>query len=182
MKYKREHINQIVDLANDSKSNSYLTLPEGFICRKGYQLIVISKELNEPKKAIDFTVILEMNQWQNLPNGDRIGLFNSHMLEDSVPGLKIYLDCHSVQLPLTVRHRQDGDRMSIKGLNGGTKKIKDILIDQKIPIEERNSAYLVTDLTKKIIWLVKYKESQLSIGKETDKIQYILVYQNHELY
>lgn len=180
--YKREHINQIVDLANDSKSNSYLTLPEGFICRKGYQLIVISKELNEPKKAIDFTVILEMNQWQNLPNGDRIGLFNSHMLEDSVPGLKIYLDCHSVQLPLTVRHRQDGDRMSIKGLNGGTKKIKDILIDQKIPIEERNSAYLVTDLTKKIIWLVKYKESQLSIGKETDKIQYILVYQNHELY
>ena len=61
-------------------------------------------------------------------------------------------------------------------------KIKDILIDQKSPIEERNSAYLVTDLTKKIIWLVKYKESQLSIGKETDKIQYILVYQNHELY
>lgn len=180
--YKREHINQVVDLLNASNPNSHLDLPAGWIAEREYQLIRIQKKLHEPRKTVDFSVELEMNQWQKLPNGDRIGLFDSHTIEDSATNLKIYLEWNSIQLPLTIRHRQNGDRMSIKGLNGGTKKIKDILIDQKIPIKERNSAYLVTDLTKKIIWLVKYKESQLSIEKETDKIQYILVYQNHELY
>lgn len=65
--------------------------------------------------------------------------------------------------------------MTLKGLATGSKKIKDIFIDQKVPKEMREQAYLILDQEKKVICLLNYKESRLSIAQETDKIQYILI-------
>ena len=67
--------------------------------------------------------------------------------------------------------------MTIKGMEKGHKKIKDILIDQKVPLRDREEMLLLTDSSNEIICLLKYKESRLSIQRETDKIQYILVHQ-----
>src|SRR5699024_1849075 len=62
-------------------------------------------------------------------------------------------------LPLHIRTRRAGDRMSWKGLNG-SKKIKDVFIDEKIPIEERNTWPIVTDDEGTILWLVGLKKRQ----------------------
>lgn len=70
--------------------------------------------------------------------------------------------------------------MTLKGLQNGSKKIKDLFIDQKIPLNKRDEALLVTDSKEEIIWLVEYKESRLSIVPETDKIHYILIYEKVE--
>ena len=68
--------------------------------------------------------------------------------------------------------------MTLKGLETGSKKIKDLFIDQKIPRNKREEAVLVTDSNEEIIWLIEYKESRLSIEPETDKIHYILIYES----
>ena len=42
----------------------------------------------------------------------------------------------------------------------GTKKVKDIFIDSKIPTEDRNSWLLVCDSNDNIIWLPGLKKSK----------------------
>ena len=53
-----------------------------------------------------------------------------------------------------------GDRMTIKGMPG-TKKLKDIFIDQKVPVQDRDTWPVVTDKEGCIIWLPGLKKSSL---------------------
>jgi len=53
----------------------------------------------------------------------------------------------------------------------GHKKVKDILIDQKVPKYLRGEVPLVVDAADNIIWLAPYRISDdYKITKETDKI------------
>lgn len=51
-------------------------------------------------------------------------------------------DAGKIKLPLTVRYRKDGDRMSLKGMRG-TKKLSDIFSDEKIDRLMRDSVPVV---------------------------------------
>ena len=51
-----------------------------------------------------------------------------------------------------IRTKEKGDRMSLKGMKG-TKKIKSIFIDNKIPIDRRETWPVVTDGKNRILWL-----------------------------
>jgi len=64
-------------------------------------------------------------------------------------------------LPLIIRSRQAGDRMTVKGM-AGTKKIKDIFIDEKIPKFMRDRWPVVTDREGTILWLPGLKKSSHS--------------------
>lgn len=68
--------------------------------------------------------------------------------------------------------------MTLKG-SAGTRKIKDIFIDQKIPLKKRGEAWIVEDADGNILWLIGYKESVLSIAPLTDKISYMLTFEPH---
>ncbi len=82
---------------------------------------------------------------------------------------KAYLDYHSLKLPLTVRTRHPGDRFQPLGLKG-TKKIKDFLIDLKVPREERNRIPLVIS-GDEIAWLAGYRIShRFRVTSETKKV------------
>ncbi len=48
-------------------------------------------------------------------------------------------------LPLHLRPRRKGDRLQPLGLGGKSKKVKDYLIDQKVPIWQRDKIYLLVD-------------------------------------
>ena len=48
--------------------------------------------------------------------------------------------------------------MTIKGM-AGTKKLKDIFIDRKIPIQERDHWPVITDASGKILWIPEIKKS-----------------------
>ena len=62
-----------------------------------------------------------------------------------------------VILATVVRNTEHGDRIRLKGMNG-TKKVKDIFIDQKIPMQERDQWPIVTDGNGKYYWLAWSKE------------------------
>ena len=51
---------------------------------------------------------------------------------------------------LAIRHRQSGDHISIKG---GSKKIKDLMIEEKVPPDMRDALYLVT-LGSEVVWMI----------------------------
>lgn len=83
------------------------------------------------------------------------------------------------KLPLSVRTRKPGDRMTWKGLNG-SKKIKDLFIDYKIPVRERDRWPIIVDNGGKILWIVGLKKNYPNI--RPDKGMFIqLNYEKREL-
>jgi tRNA(Ile)-lysidine synthase len=62
--------------------------------------------------------------------------------------------------------------MTIKGMQG-SKKLKAIFIDQKVPVQERNKWPVLTDKEECIIWLPGLKKSSFE-GIDYTAKQYIL--------
>jgi tRNA(Ile)-lysidine synthase len=74
----------------------------------------------------------------------------------------IRINSKDIKLPLHVRTRRDGDKMSLKNMNG-SKKISDIFIDAKVNKNDRNIYPIVTDDEGKIIYIPGIKKSKLDI-------------------
>ncbi|MGB6178854.1 tRNA lysidine(34) synthetase TilS [Carnobacterium sp.] len=175
----RKQVEELVGLMTSSKSNAQLDLPKGWKARRQYQQLFLEKTNPEKVKTTCSQKKLFPEQWVFLEDGARVGLFkrDAHVISPYEKDKHIWINPNQVVMPLVIRHRKKGDRMTLKGMQTGRKKIKDILIDQKIPIKMRDEVSVLTDSLGEIIWLLNYKESRLSIPRETDKIQYILVYQ-----
>lgn len=86
----------------------------------------------------------------------------------------IYLNSNDLKLPLYVRNRKKGDRMIIKNMTN-SKKLKDIFINCKVPIDKRDDYPIVVDNNDKIIWLPGLKKSKFD-RKNTGKYDIILKY------
>src|SRR3990170_2942083 len=61
-------------------------------------------------------------------------------------------DLQSITMPIAVRRRKEGDTISPLGIRG-IKKIKDLLIDKKIPLKERDSVPIVV-MNNQPIWVI----------------------------
>ena len=63
-----------------------------------------------------------------------------------------------------IRHRKSGDKISVHP-SGGSKKLKDYLIDRKIPQKQRDDLWMVADGSD-VLWIIndriseKYKITQ----------------------
>ena len=104
---------------------------------------------------------IEIDKDVMLPNGHKLELL------DSVKGNSnniIKLSSKEVTLPLIVRTRKVGDVMAIKG--GGHKKIKDIFIDSKIPISDRDLWPIVVDSRGRIVFVPGLKKSKFDKTNE----------------
>ena len=175
----RKQVEELLDLMNGAKSNVQLDLPNGWKARRQYNRFFIEKDNLSESTFFQKEETIALNHWVSLADETRVGIFQVAAHADS-PFEKdshIWLEPSQIVLPLIIRHRKPGDRMTIKGMKRGHKKIKDILIDQKVPLRAREEMLLLADSSNEIIWLLEYKESRLSIQRETDKIQYILVHQ-----
>ena len=64
-----------------------------------------------------------------------------------------YIDADTVQLPLTLRRMQAGDRFRPYGMHSGSKLLSDYLTDRKVNILEKQHQVVVTDSTGAIIWV-----------------------------
>lgn len=79
-------------------------------------------------------------------------------------------DLDRLQLPLVVRSRRPGDRIAISETSG-TKKVKDVFIDLKIPPSERDTIPLVFDATGELIWIAGIRRSaKFRIHDHTNRI------------
>jgi len=59
-------------------------------------------------------------------------------------------DASALRFPLCVRAREDGDRIR---LPGGTKKVKKLLLEARIPRMERSAVPLVVDALGDVLWI-----------------------------
>ena len=160
------HIELIKKLISSTKKNSYIYLPNNIKLVKTYDKLEIVKE-GENSDSYN----IELTNYVELPNGKHLEILK----ECDTNGNNICrLDSNDVVLPLHVRTRCDGDKMSLKGMDGH-KKVKDILIDKKIPMNERDKWPVVVDSANTIIWLPGLKKSNLLKTKQ-EKCDIIVKY------
>ena len=84
------------------------------------------------------------------------------------------LDSKEIVMPLYVRTRRIGDKMYLKKVNG-SRKIKDIFIDSKVPVGLRDKWPIVVDSNENIIWIPGIKKSKFTKSK-SEKCDIILRY------
>lgn len=160
------HVELIKNLIVSNKKNAYIYLPNNIKIVKSYdELEVIREGINEDSYNIEVTSYVE------LPNGKHLEMLDSCCTN----GNDICrLDSNDIVLPLHVRTRKHGDKMSLKGTLGH-KKIKDILIDKKIPMKDRELWPVVVDSCDTIVWLPGLKKSNINKTKQ-EKCDIIIKY------
>jgi tRNA(Ile)-lysidine synthase len=70
---------------------------------------------------------------------------------ESVPPEGPWLGLSELRAPYQVRGRQPGDRVRLG--NGRRRKLQDVLVDAKVPREQRDSLSIVTDSRGEVIWV-----------------------------
>jgi len=73
-------------------------------------------------------------------------------MESRINHRVVYFDASGIHGPLALRSRKPGDRMPVLGL-GGSRKIKDLMMDAKLTVEQRKQPRLLV-LGNDILWTI----------------------------
>lgn len=153
------HVNSIMNLINSKKVNCKTCLPKGVYFIKEYD-----KMLLEENKSLNSDYFEEIKDEIILPDNK---LIEKIKFSDDNSNFTTRLNSKELSLPLFVRVRKSGDKMLVKKLNG-KKKIKDIFIDSKISLRDRNSWPIVVDSKDNIVWLPGLKKSEFDKSKDAE--------------
>ncbi|MFP7495458.1 tRNA lysidine(34) synthetase TilS [Terribacillus saccharophilus] len=149
------HEAQFFELIASSKANSSLDFPAGLQLTKSYGRFVVSFR-SGTKDLFHYT--LHAPGCVTLPDGSLLkATFTPHPTEND--SRVFVLPLEDVALPLRVRTRKNGDKMRLRGMRG-TKKVKDIFIDEKIPADKRQDWPIVEDATGTILWLIGLRKGE----------------------
>ena len=162
---KEKHVEMILKAIDSDRPNLEIVLPKKMRVLKRYDKLIFTTEefisnsyhyLFDEKLEIDNHIIEEIEESKE--DGNDI----------------CRLSIEDIKLPLVVRNRLDGDKMTIKGMNG-SKKIKEIFIENHISKEERERWPILVDGRDEILWLPGLKKSKYNKPKE-EKCDIILRY------
>lgn len=158
------HIEILQDFILNAQSGAKLIFPENLVIKKEYQTILFGEQRETSYE-------LKLEDDMILPNGHEIKFLKE---EESDSNFICRLKKEDINFPLFVRTRKEQDRMQVKGLKG-SKKIKEIFINSKIPEHLRVSYPIVVDNAGKIVWIPGVKKSQFDKTKG-EKYDIILRY------
>ncbi|MDO9629633.1 MAG: tRNA lysidine(34) synthetase TilS [Acholeplasmataceae bacterium] len=151
-----EIIKKIKKMILSKRPNPSFKLSKDFAFVKTYKDAYIKTlEIVEP-------AILEVKEGPNKILNMAIFTFLNKSNSNTVKFSKL---CYNkLAFPLWLRHREDGDLLAYEY---GHKKLKKLLIDHKVPMEERNSLWVLTDSEDTILWVEKYYINQ-TLGNENE--------------
>jgi tRNA(Ile)-lysidine synthase len=152
------HIEDIISLIKDGCTGDRLYLPKGVRVIKGYSTVVFTSEppvrlnacpLNVPGETIlkETGVVLKAALSENLES--------KTVRDKGLWTVRGVFDADTVQFPLSVRARENGDFFHPAGF-GRRKKLQDFFVDLKIPRDERDRVPLIMS-GDDIIWVVGYR-------------------------
>ena len=151
-----KHIQNILTMINSNKPNLSINMPQSKILVKEYNKLYIKKNIKEEKK---YKIIFE-----NTTKIDSLEI--KKVSEEESDGNNICrLNSKDIKFPLYIRNRKDGDYMILKNSNY-KKKIKEIFIENKLPISKRNNYPLLVDSDDKVLWIPNMKKSNLCYKKD----------------
>ena len=180
---EKNHIYDIIDIQKKS-TGKYIMIPSGIRVTNNYGDIYVYKEEKEHKvqkinKEVELN-LLEENVLTNHKLKITLDIIKSKedIKFDKNPLIK-YFDYDKIKGVIKLRYRKNGDKFMPFGMSG-SKKLKDLFIDLKIPKERRDSIPLIT-FGDDIAWIVGYRISdKFKINKDTKNILKIKIEREEE--
>lgn len=172
------HIDHFFSLIEGEHPSGSLDFPEGLKVVRSYRLCRFCFNAHENNTEPFYFEIHEPGVYQ-LPNGDSIILEEMDQCANGSNAYIFKIKREALSFPLIIRTRKPGDRMSIKGMKG-TKKIKSIFIDEKVPLAERQHWPVITDGNEEILWLPGLKKSKWEEENTQGKKVFLITYKKSE--
>ncbi|KAA0543699.1 tRNA lysidine(34) synthetase TilS [Bacillus sp. BGMRC 2118] len=166
------HIEQIFHLITSSHPSGHLTFPKGLIVKRSYDFCMFTFQ---EEKVNTYSYFLWKGDKVSLPAGDEISVIETTDYPRQLSHNQFIINPLDIEFPLIVRNRRHGDKIQLKGMNG-SRKIKDIFIDAKIPIHNRDSWPVVEDSEGNVLWLPGLKKSRFETSENTQLSYIVLQY------
>jgi tRNA(Ile)-lysidine synthase len=172
----QKHYNKTLQLASKKTTGNKLQLPNGFVVKREYQKLIFErfqkgKSTKTKSKSQEITISGRTKFEGYLIEAD---LFEKkeRKVQKFIAEKDNYIewfDFEKLNLPLTIRYRQAGDKFCPLGL-AGQKRIGKFLTSAKVSCSIREKLVIISD-SKKIIWVWPIRISEeTKVTKETKKI------------
>ncbi|MBK5275122.1 MAG: tRNA lysidine(34) synthetase TilS [Desulfuromonadales bacterium] len=149
--FSHNHVENILQMMTAVRPNLRISLPQKLIAIKEYSRLIV-KQAEGPHSTTAEIIIHGPGEY-HLPDGSTLRIEFSPPPAD--PGAEgpttVYLDIDRVPFPWHIRTFRPGDRIQPLGMSG-RKKVKDIYIDEKIPLARRALIALVF-CGAELIWI-----------------------------
>lgn len=182
-KYSKSLIEQMIDLLmRQQDANIQVDIASGWVAQRSYQEVYIYQlqmrtslnEMNEIKRV-------PINEWVRLYNDDFVGVFEiaqlNKLLEDD--RIQYYYEMTYQQYhQLKIRHRHPGDRLKVASKQGKYfhKKIARLMIDRKVPRNERELYWMFLDDADQIIATVPPLSHPIKLDTLKPETELVLAY------
>ncbi len=172
-----QHIESVMALAKGA-TGKQLCLPKGRRVMKSYGDLIFTGEkkqtgLDDPKKSSPTELDVLIPGSYLIPESGEKLVFTkkSFVQREKIPDSQYtkWFDYDKIRSPLKLRGRKPGDYLTVNG-DGGTKKLKDYLIDCKYPRHLRDRLILIAEGSH-VLWVPGLRISEAyKITKETRTI------------
>lgn len=161
------HLGNILALAENPRPNAKITVDKRFTVIREYDRLRFQAVI---PSFLPFSVSISGPGRQELPNGDIVIIGENPCIVDGI-SIEVWYNNLDFLFPVTVRTRLPGDRIR---LSGGTKKVADLLIDRKIPVEERNRIPLFLNAAGEVFWIPGQRIGTVAeAGSQKIKFQFL---------
>ncbi|VYT98715.1 tRNA lysidine(34) synthetase TilS [Clostridium tertium] len=170
--FEMKHIYDVIELSKNT-TNKRIYLTNNILAENIYGDIYLKfkdniireyKEVVLNKDELDNTYTCYENynvSFEVIKNKNNIDFSKNVLIK--------YFDYDKIEKRLVIRKRRNGDKMLPLGMKG-SKKVKDIFMDLKIPVDKRDEVPVLC-FDNEIAWLVEHKVSEkFKITKETKNI------------
>ncbi len=182
--FEFEHVENLLELARRDGAGASVDLPRGLRASRGYGELVIERwSQPSPGPSPPFERELAVPGATPVPEAhveieaevleprDPSG-FLSHVR--SASRNEAYFDLDEVGHELIVRSRREGDRILPLGM-AGSRKLKDILIDEKVPRNARGSVPVIVS-RRGVLWVAGFRTSRVArVTPETRRVLHLTV-------
>jgi tRNA(Ile)-lysidine synthase len=174
------HVKAILNLVLGSNPSARLDLPRGLTVQRKYDRIVFLRESAEESQFESISV-----RGPGIVDLPHVGMRIKFIIRSREPrpsgfpdGIHSALfDADELSFPLELRSPRPGDRFSPWGLHG-TRKLKKILIDYKIPVSERKTLPILVS-GEEILWIPGIRRgSAAPVRKGTDRVLEVVLVGN----
>lgn len=161
---EQAHVQAVLDAAQSGRTGRKADLGGGLVAQTSYGTI----RIGPPQAPEAFETPLRVPGRTVLPGGAALeSEFVKKRGDDVEDGLCVYVDADRLPRGAVIRTRRPGD--VLRPLGGpGTKKLKDHLIDRKVPRAQRDELLLLAD-GPNILWVIGDMLSQDAAVRENTK-------------
>ena len=174
---ENKHIDYAISLLNNKNTGKSIDLTDKITLSISYNNMIVTKSI---ERIDNFEYNINIGDKMFIEEIGKSIILNIENVSDyTKKDNEFFVDYDKIKGIIKLRNRRNSDFMIPFGMSG-KKKLKDIFIDNKIPLGDRDKQLILED-DEKIIWLENYRISnECRVTADTKKILTISILEDED--